>query len=82
MDRIFTKLVTSAGASLIVTENLQLQPLWTALITLAVSVISCLSIEGVAWLRAWFKSKKAKSEAEEKEYAHKGEEADSDKKED
>ena len=68
MDKLFTKLITATGASLIVTENVQLQPLWTALITLAVSVITVLSVEGVAWLKAWFNKKRAKEQAEEKKY--------------
>ena len=76
MDKFISKLVVSAGASLVVTENANLQPLWTALITLAVSVITVLSFEGVEWLKSEFKKKKAKNEAEEKEYEKKCEEAD------
>lgn len=76
MDKILSKLVVSTGASLIVTENANLQPLWTALITLAVSVITVFSFEGVEWLKSWFKKKKAKNEAEEKEYEKQCEEAD------
>lgn len=76
MDKFISKLVVSAGASLVVTENVSLQPLWTALITLAVSVITVLSFEGVEWLKSEFKKKKAKNEAEEIEYEKKCEEAD------
>ena len=76
MNNLFTKIVIATGASLTITENVNLQPLWTALITLAVSLITVLSVEGVAWLREWFKSKTAKSKAEEKEYSKKCEEAD------
>ena len=68
MDRFLNKLIIASGASLVVTENVQLQPLWTALITLAVSLITVLSVEGVAWLRAWFQKKRAKEEAEKEKY--------------
>lgn len=77
MDKLFTKIITACGASLIVTENVQLQPLWTALITLAVSLITVLSVEGVSWLKSWFNKKKAKNEAEEEKiHSQKCEEAD------
>lgn len=68
MDRLLSKLIIASGASLVVTENVNLQPLWTALITLAVSLITVLSVEGVAWLKAFLKAKKAKREAEAKKY--------------
>lgn len=68
MDRLISRLIIASGASLVVTENVQLQPLWTALITLAVSIITVLSAEGIAWLKAWFNKKKAKEEAEQHKY--------------
>lgn len=68
MNNIVAKLTASIGASLIVTESVNLEPLWTALITFAVSIITVATVEGIAWLKAWFKAKKAKSEAEEKKY--------------
>ena len=68
MDRLLSKLIIASGASLVVTENVNLQPLWTALITLAVSLITVLSVEGVSWLKSFFKAKKAKEEAEAKKY--------------
>ena len=76
MDKILTKIGIAFGTSVAVNEAVNLQPLWTALITLAVSVVTILTVEGTAWLRAYLKAKKAKREAEEKEYAHKCEEAD------
>ena len=76
MNNIVNKLLIASGASLIVTENVNLNPLYTALITLAVSLITVFTYEGVAWLKAWFKAKKAKAEKEEKEYSQKSEEAD------
>lgn len=68
MNNLINKLIIASGASLVVTENVQLQPLWTALITLAVSIITVLTAEGIAWLKAWFNKKKAKEEAEKKKY--------------
>lgn len=65
MDKLFTKLGIAFGTSLVVCESVNLQPLWNALITLAVSVITVLSVEGVSWLRAYFKKKKAQEENEE-----------------
>ena len=71
MDKIFTKLGIAFGTSFAVCESVNLQPVWNALITLAVSVITVLSVEGVSWLRAYFKKKKAKEENEESKYNEK-----------
>ena len=79
MNDFINKLIISSGASLVVTENLQLQPLYTALITFAVTLITILTYEGGAWLKAYLKAKKAKAEKEEqelKEHKQKCEEAD------
>ena len=71
MNDFINKLIISSGASLVVTENLQLQPLYTALITFAVTLITILTYEGGAWLKAYLKAKKAKAEKEEKSKAEK-----------
>ena len=70
MNNLLPKLGTAFGASIVVTEAVNLEPLYTALITFAVSILTVLTVDGVAWLKEWFKAKKAKSEAEEKKYAH------------
>ena len=62
MDKIFTKLGIAFSSSLVICESVNLQPLWNALITLGVSVITVLSVEGVSWLRAYFKRKKEEEE--------------------
>ena len=62
MDKIFAKLGIAFGTSLTICESVNLQPLWNALITLGVSVITVLSVEGVSWLRAYFKRKKEEEE--------------------
>ena len=74
MNNILVKLGMASGVSLVVTENVQLQPLWTALITLAISLITVLSVEGVGLLKAWLQKKKAKEEAEERDYEAKNNE--------
>lgn len=68
MNNLFTKLVVASGTSLVVVENAQLAPLWSALITLAISIITVLSAEGISLLKAWFKKKKAQQEAEQHKY--------------
>ena len=70
MDKIFTKLALSFGTSFAVCESVNLQPVWNALISLACSIITVLSVEGVSWLRAYFKRKK---EEEEKKSGDKNE---------
>ena len=68
MDKLISRLIVASGASLVVTENVQLEPLWTALITLAVSILTVLGAEGIALLKAWFNKKKAQQEAEKHKY--------------
>ena len=70
MGKFFTKLFVSVGASLTVTESVNLDAFWNALITLAVSVLTVLTVEGVAWLRAWFKARTPK---QDKDAEHKQE---------
>ena len=76
MNNIVAKLTASVGASLIVTETVNLEPLWTALITFAVSILTVATVEGVAWLKSWLKKKMAKNEAETKAFNKVCEEAD------
>lgn len=51
MRNILAKLGVAGSTSLVLTESLQLDALWNALITLAVSVVSVLAVEGVTWLK-------------------------------
>lgn len=76
MEKLFTKMGVAFGTSVVITEAVNLQPLWNALITLAVSVLTVLTVEGVAWLRAWLNNKRVKEEKEEESYKKKCEEAD------
>lgn len=57
MKHLFVKLGTAFSASVVVTEAINLDVLWNALITLAVSVLSVLAVEGVDWLRKYIVSK-------------------------
>lgn len=66
MKNLLAKLGVAGSTSLVLTESLNLDVLWNALITLAVSIASVLAVEGVAWLKSWLVKKinenKAKSE--------------------
>lgn len=68
MNHIMTKIGVAGTTSLILSESLNLNTIYNALITLAVSIITVLTAEGIAWLKAWFKKKKAKEEAEQHKY--------------
>ena len=51
MPNLFTKIGIAGTTSVIVTEAVSLEPLWNALLTLAISIISVLAVEGVTWLK-------------------------------
>lgn len=68
MGKLLAKIGLSAGASLTVVESAQLEGLWNALLTLAISLISVLTIEGISWLKAYLKKKRLEAEAESKKY--------------
>lgn len=68
MNNILTKIGVAGTTSLILTESLNLNTIYNALITLVVSIITVLTAEGIAWLKAWFNKKKAKEEAEKHKY--------------
>ena len=61
MNNILAKLGIAGSTSLVLTESLNLDVLWNALITLAVSVCSVLAVEGVAWLKNYIISKTKKN---------------------
>ena len=62
MNNIIAKLTTAGTVSVIVSEAVNPAPLLNALITLGVSVITVLSIEGIAWLKAFIKKHTDKDE--------------------
>lgn len=51
MPNLLTKLGIAGTTSVIVTEAVSLEPLWNALLTLAISIVSVLAVEGVNWLK-------------------------------
>lgn len=51
MKSILAKMGIAGTTSVVLTEALSLDTLWSALITVAVSVLSVLAVEGVNWLR-------------------------------
>lgn len=65
MKYFLEKLGLSATTSIVLTESLNLDVLWNALITLAVSIISVLSVEGVNFLIKWIKKKTEQIDNEE-----------------
>lgn len=67
MNNLVAKLSVACATSLLVTESVNLEPLFNALITLAISVVSVLTIEGIAWLRSFIKKHTKKNEEKKKE---------------
>lgn len=58
MNNLLTKLGVASTSSIIVTEAVNLDALWSALISLGVSILSVLAVEGISFLKAWFLKKK------------------------
>lgn len=67
MKNLIAKIGVAGSTSLVLTESLNLDVLYNALITLAVSVLSVLAVEGVNWLKNYIISKTKKVDKEEKE---------------
>ena len=65
MDKLSLKLGMAGTMSIVVSEAVNPAPLLNALITFGVSVVTVLSIEGVAWLKAFIKKHTAKDTDEE-----------------
>ena len=66
MNYIYEKLGLAGASSIVVAETVSLEPLYSALITLALSVVSVLTVEGVNWLKNWIIKKTKKLDKEEK----------------
>ena len=71
MNNLIAKLSVACGTSLIVTEAVSLEPLYNALITLAISIVSVLTIDGINWLRTKLRKEIKKDEDEMKEHEDK-----------
>lgn len=57
MNTLLAKLGVAGTTSVVVTEAVQLDALYSALITLAISIVSVLAVEGVEWLKSFIKRK-------------------------
>lgn len=66
MNNVLVKLGLASTSSIIVTEAVNLEPLWNALITLAISIVSVLSVEGINWLKNYIIKHTKKDEDKEK----------------
>lgn len=62
MNKLISEIVLAGSTSLVVTESVSLEPLWNALITLGVSILTVLSVEGIMFMRKWFEQKTKKLE--------------------
>lgn len=66
MNNVLVKLGLASTSAIIVTEAVNLEPLWNALITLAISIVSVLSVEGINWLKNYIIKHTKKDEDKEK----------------
>lgn len=64
MTNTLIKLGVACTSSVMVVESVNLEPLWNALITLAISIVSVLTVDGIAWLRTKIKKDTKKDEDE------------------
>ena len=66
MKNILEKIAVAGTSSILVSETINLEPLWNALITLGISIISVFAVEGVAWLKSFIKKQIEKNEEKDK----------------
>lgn len=66
MNNVIAKIGVASTTSILVVESVNLEPLWNALITLAISVVSVLSVEGINWLKNYIIKHTKKDEDKEK----------------
>lgn len=67
MNTLLTKLGVASTTSVIVTEAVKLDTLWSALISLAISIVSVLAVEGINYLRVFLTSKTKKLDDKSRE---------------
>lgn len=65
MNSAVVEVAVSTGATTAVATSVSAEPILTALIGLAVSIITVLSTEGVKLLVAWFKKRREDIEGED-----------------
>lgn len=57
MNNLASKVGVASVSSITLTEALNLDMLWSALISLAISVVSVIAIDGLSLLKTWLKKK-------------------------
>lgn len=67
MNYLGTKLGVASASSIVLTEALHLENLWNALLSLGISILSVLAVEGIALLKAYLQNKKRKLDEKSKE---------------
>lgn len=67
MNSLLTKLGVAGTASVVAVETINLDTLWSALLTLAISVLSVLTVEGINWLRRFIVKKTEELKSKDKE---------------
>ena len=67
MNKLLTKLGVASVSSITLTEALTLDALWSALISLGVSILSVLAVEGISLFKSWILSKKKQLDDKSKE---------------
>lgn len=65
MNTTLLKLGVACTSSVMVVEAVNLEPLWNALITLAISIVSVLTVDGIAWLKNKIKKDMEKDKKDE-----------------
>ena len=57
MNKLLAKFTIAGVSSLAVVESVSLEPIWNAIVTLCISIISVLMVEGVQLLRKYLQKK-------------------------
>lgn len=65
MNNLLIKIGVAGTTSVALVETINLDPLWNALITLAISIVSVLAVDGIAWLKAFIKKHTHKDKEDE-----------------
>ena len=65
MKNLLAKMGVAGTTSIVVVDAVNLEPLWNALITLAISIISVLAVEGINWLKNYIISHTKKVDKED-----------------
>ena len=74
LNNLLAKFGLASVSSIAVVETANLDSIWNALITLALSIISVLAVEGINWLRKTIVSHTPKTDEDKKEEKEKSNE--------